>query len=119
MTQNHVHIQTTTKNWPWDLSKLPPPPPSYPIENVQEGFLPMFYYGKGGGWRRQFIGVLGLKFVHGPSVNMILGRIPLIENFSMTSYKLLLGYSEHSKRRSVSRSSSEVVCNYKGTLSPL
>ena len=66
-------------------------PPSYPIENVQEGFLLMFYYGKGGGWRRQFIGVLGLKFVHGPSVNMILGRIPLIENFSMTSHKLLLG----------------------------
>ena len=44
MTQNHVHIQTTTKNWPWDLSKLPPPPPSYPIENIQEGFLPVFYF---------------------------------------------------------------------------
>ena len=25
------------------------PPPSYPIENVQEGFLPMFHYGKGAG----------------------------------------------------------------------
>ena len=62
------------------------PPPSYPIENVQEGFLLMFYYGKGGGWRRQFIGVLGLKFVHRPSVNMILGHIPMIENFSMTSH---------------------------------
>ena len=95
MTQNHVHIQTTTKNWPWDLSKLPPPPPSYPIESVQEGFLPlgfpMFYYGKKGGWRRQFIGVPGLNFFHGPSVNMILSRIPLIENFSMTSHELLLG----------------------------
>ena len=39
MTQNHVYIQTTTQNWPWDLSKLPPPPPSYPIENVQEKFF--------------------------------------------------------------------------------
>ena len=68
-------------------------PPSYPIENVQERFLPVFYYGKGGGWRRQFIGVLGLKFVHGPSVDMIWGRIPSIENFSMTSHYLLLGYS--------------------------
>ena len=31
--------------------------------------------------------------VHGPSVNMILGHIPLIENFSMKSNFLLLGYS--------------------------
>ena len=66
-------------------------PPSFPIENVQEGFLPVFYHWKGGGWRRQFIGVLGLKLFHGPSVNMILGHIPLIENFSMTSHFLLLG----------------------------
>ena len=67
-------------------------PPSYPIENVQEGFLSMFYYGKGGGWRRQFIGVPWLNFFHGPTVNMILSHIPLIENFSMTSHKWLLGY---------------------------
>ena len=65
-------------------------PPSFPIENVEEGFLPMFYYGKGGRWRRQFLGNLGLNFFHGPSLNMILGHIPLIENFPMKSHKLLL-----------------------------
>ena len=54
----------------------------------------MFYHGKGGGWRRQFIGVSCPNFFHGLSVNMISDHIPLIENFSMTSHKLLLGYSK-------------------------
>ena len=54
--------------------------------------LPIFYHGKGGEWRRQFIGVPRLNSFHGPSANMILNHIPLIENFSMTSHKLLLGY---------------------------
>ena len=44
----------------------------------------MSYYGKGGGWRRQFIGVSGvfetyfgtcLNFFHGQSVNTILSHI--------------------------------------------
>ena len=61
------------------------------IENVQEGFLPIFYHGKGDQWRRQFTRVSGPNFFHGPSGNMILGRIPLIENFSMTLHELLLG----------------------------
>ena len=52
--------------------------------------LPMFYHGKGGGWRRQFVGVSSPNFFHGLSVNMISDHIPLIENFSMTSHKLLL-----------------------------
>ena len=78
---------------PWTIENCHHHTTWYPIENVQERFLPMFYYGKGVGWRRQFIGVLGLNFFHGPSVNMILGRIPLIENFSMTSQQLSLGYS--------------------------
>ena len=57
----------------------------------------MFYHWKGGGWRRQFIGVPGINFFHRTSVNMILGHIPLIENFSMTSHLLLLGYYQASK----------------------
>ena len=52
----------------------------------------MFHYGKGGRWRRQFRGVSGLNFFHGPSVNIILGHILLIENCCVTLHKLLLGF---------------------------
>ena len=64
-------------------------------KNAQEGFLSLgfhvLYYGKGGGFQRQFIGVSGLKLSHRPFESMILRQIPLIRNFSMTSHKLLLG----------------------------
>ena len=58
------------------------------------GFWSFLYFimGKGGGWRCQFTGVPGLNLFHGSSVNMIFWYIPLIENFSMTSHRLLLGY---------------------------